>query len=349
MNDSNYHRPTQLQSFLSEHDTMERVTARAASTVLLSSFAAPQSSIAVTERFSRQHQVSSRHTPHLSILTLTHGKKLVSLAYRRFGNDYPLNAWDVHSHYDCAHVMNGRCLAELDDFLYDEDEYFSGTYTKDGWLHLFAHFVAKRPEEVQQQEQPSGKLPMLHHEDLNDRIGSTVRTAFKLEFSPSPPQHRRVQQNHDNSSDSRQEPTKVKHMPRVITTTELTELRATPHESSSGASAYPALPMGATAAQFKKDRESMMLSGPPRRSKHYRPDYQLRAKSRKGAVAHVLLMNGEFYGVEAKQPCTNCVRRGVTCRICHPDIQRLCSKTGVRIGAYCVRCRADATGGCCAA
>jgi hypothetical protein len=49
--------------------------------------------------------------------------------------------------------MNGRCEAEIDDFLYDEGEYFTERYMQDGKLRLFAHFVAKRPNRVLQHVQ----------------------------------------------------------------------------------------------------------------------------------------------------------------------------------------------------
>ncbi|KAH7084543.1 hypothetical protein FB567DRAFT_529225 [Paraphoma chrysanthemicola] len=321
---------------------MDYLIARALPTVLLSSFSTPHASILVTESFSKQHE------------------KLISLTYHRFSNDYPKSDWDVHFHHDCAHIMNGRCEAEIDDFLYDEGEYFTERYMHEGKLRLYAHFVAKGPRSLAQWAPEPLIMPMLPREDLGDWLGSSAQNAIKIDSSPRP--NKRVFPDVIDHFDCYSEYlpshdfTFQLPMTSITTTVKGPSVAMRPRPSAE----YTSLPMGATALQFLIDHESMVSKGPPDDSRHYRRDYALCNTAKKRGIAHALLMDGDFYGVEASQPCVSCVKRGEKCRIYHPDMHVLPWKADLidvnkrGVGAQCAMCRAkgrtsSATGACCAA
>ncbi|KAH7072260.1 hypothetical protein BKA63DRAFT_578049 [Paraphoma chrysanthemicola] len=319
---------------------MDRLIARALPTVLLSGFSTPHASILVTESFSKQHE------------------KLINLTYHRFGNDYPKRDWDVHFHHGCTHIMNGHCEAEIDDYLYDEGEYFTERYMHEGKLRLYAHFVSKGPRSVAHEAPEYLSMPILPREDLGDWMGSSAQNAIKIDPSSRP--DKRVLRNEIDHFDWHSE-----YLPSQDFTTQLpvassnSTLKSPSMRKRARPSVeYTSLPIGATALQFLIDHESMLSKGPPDDSRHHWRDYALCNTAKKRGIAHALLMDGDFYGIDASQSCASCVKRGEKCRIYHPDMQVLpwkadlidVSKRGV--GTQCAMCRVKGptpnTGACCA-
>jgi len=282
--------------------------------------------------------------------------------------------------------MNGHCEAEIDDFLYDEGEYFNDRYMQDGKLRLFAHFVAKSPRRVQREQPVSDspelynakmanmnwslrRLPSLEYDTLDSFAGFNVENAIKVDSSPRPHTRPRIAQysnlqgfdqelddNNDEFMFSSAEFRGPEERATVIP--EAPRSRKRRHQAISSSEGYDALPIGATAAQFLEDIEAIMLSGPPPDSRHYRRDYQLCSLNKRRAIAHALLLEGDIYGVEAIQACASCVRRGEVCRIYHPDMQILPWKGGLPnrgkgVGMACAMCRTHGPaspriGACCA-
>jgi hypothetical protein len=209
----------------------------------------------------------------------------------------------------------------------------------------------------------STSVPTLPLECLDEWAGSNAQHAIKIDSSPRSSKRARCTQADIVDSD-------FDNMPyQEIATQHSTLSRMTmfegarsckrPRPSPSTSEGYTSLPFGATAAQFLKDHAFMVLNGPPPDSRHYRRDYQLCNAAKKRAIAHALLMEGDFFGVEAEQPCASCVKRGEKCRIYHPDTQVLPWKAALKdvskrgVGTACAMCRVNGTaanilGGCCA-
>lgn len=306
------------------------------------------------------------------------------LAYRRFSSDYPESDWDVHFHHTCANIMNGRCEAEIDDFLYHEGEYFFDRYMSDGKLRLFAHFVGKSPRQVQCAQLVSSaprlshrtvargaqtpEIPSLETETTEAFAGYNNDSANRIDSSPDsqkrpgitsspvPPKRLGIARYSTLQEVDREPDDEVDDfliftaMPADVTKDGMTVDEEIPrsykrkHPSTSPSAIYAEMHAGATDVQFLDDFDVLMLRGPPEDSRHYRQDYKLCRATSQQAITRTLLIDGDFYGVEAKEACVSCRRRGVACRIYNPAMHLQPWRNGLlrygkRVITVCAVCR----------
>jgi hypothetical protein len=166
--------------------------------------------------------------------------------------------------------------------------------------------------------------------EVRDQAGSIIQNAIRFDYPPRPSKRRKIAgADHQRDDGQLDEPDTVVEEP--VTGPVLTGLMPpgglhnTPrhaHPSKSLPAAYPPLTTGATAAQYLIDFKSVHTSGPTVDSRQYRQGCQWLTDALKRKIAHAVLMDEDFYGVESIQPCEGCVKRNEPCRIYHPDLQQ---------------------------
>ncbi|KAF1960565.1 hypothetical protein CC80DRAFT_386570, partial [Byssothecium circinans] len=244
--------------------------------------------------------------------------------------------WSVH-----FHLEDGVCEGKALPLLWNNAAYFDESCLQAGKLHLFAHF---EPVEA----------PRTH--SSIPRTGSMAPSTSVNTESTRPPTHSSSATMVDEielelplNSQKWRSPNKPLTLPRKHKHAKIRDLSSGSDSEGSGETQFlmspsdqgaelededhndsaqhnpasfktPQLPPDATADQHWIDFEAAVASNAPFGQYGYRANWDDVSKGHRTRVAHARMING-IYGIPAPVACDLCAKKGLTCRIYHPNLK----------------------------